>query len=452
MNENRNRLFLGACFALIVTSVSFAVRSKCEEVFRVDYGLSPEEIGWAIGPAFWGFTAAMVIGGLIIDIVKTKTIIWTGFVLHLLGIITLIFADTKISFYLGNLFFGLGNGCVEASFNPMIATLFPNEKTKMLNRFHVWFPGGIVIGGLLAYLMMDLMGLSHQLYIGVMLIPLLIYGYLFIGQSIPETERVANKVSYSDMIKATGAPFMLLVATLVMFVLANFGQLPFVSACLNFFPEKFGFSPSSMYIVIVAVLLVAALAEGKLAWGAKLVFPLMFFMMLLTAATELVTTQWMNALFQNAGVNAMVLLALITAIMAVGRFFAGGLVHKFNPAGVLLISSILALIGLYMMSVASGPAFTIISAIVFAVGVCYFWPTMLGYVAEYVPESGALGMSIMGGAGMVSVAMFLPMLGGVMEKDGTQTALRFMGFFPLILIAGFLVLLFVYGRKQNTES
>src|SRR5690606_29455963 len=142
----------------------------------------------------------------IIDIVKTKTIVWSAFILHFIGAILFIMAKNKETLFLANVFVGLGNGSVEAAFNPLVATIYPNEKTKMLNRFHVWFPGGIVIGSLLAFLMMDTVALGWQIYIGVLFIPLAIYGFLFFGQTIPETERVSSGVSYKGMLNAIGAP------------------------------------------------------------------------------------------------------------------------------------------------------------------------------------------------------------------------------------------------------
>ncbi len=432
---NKSRLFVASCLALLVTSLTFAMRAKIEGVFGSveGYGLTKEEVGWAFSPAFWGFTGAMVIGGLIIDIVKTKNIVRAAFFLHLIGTISLLMATTKEILFLANVFIGFGNGCVEAALNPLIATVYPNEKTKMLNRFHVWFPGGIVIGGLLAWLMMDTMGLSWQLYVGILFIPLAIYGYLFFGQAIPETERAASGVSYKQMIHATGAPVVLLIATVFMFSIAN-----------NFFQ----LGESWMYLAAIGILFISALIEGSFIKKISVIFPIMFFFMLLTAATELVTTQWINALLGDAGINPMLILVVITGLMAVGRFFAGGLVHRFNPSGVLLLSAVFSTIGLYWMSIASGPFMTMLAAIVFAIGICYFWPTMLGFVAEYIPESGALGLSVMGGAGMVSVSMFLPLMGKVLDTQGTQVAMQSLGILPAILIAGFFFLYLSYRNKK----
>lgn len=437
-NINRSRLFIGSCLALLVTSMTFAMRAKIEEVFGpvADggiFGLNKEAIGWAFGPAFWGFTIAMVIGGFIIDIVKTKTIIWSAFILHFIGAILFIMAKNKETLFLANVFIGLGNGSVEAAFNPLVATIYPNEKTKMLNRFHVWFPGGIVIGSLLAFLMMDTIGLGWQIYIGVLFIPLVIYGFLFFGQQIPETERVSSGVSYQGMLNAIGAPVTIILSMTLMLLFA----IDVVKL-----PEEW------MYLAFIGVSLLLSIIEASLIRKTNPIFPFMFTFMLLTASTELVTTQWVNALLKDAGVSQMLILALITGIMAVGRFFAGSLVHRLNPVGVLLLSAVFSALGIYLLSTVSSSALTIVASVFFAIGVCYFWPTMLGFVAEYIPKSGALGLSLLGGAGMVSVAMFLPVMGRIMEEKNEKIALQSIGILPIILIVGFGILYFIYKDKK----
>ena len=134
--------------------------------------------------------------------------------------------------------------------------------------------------------------------------------------------------------------------------------------------------------------------------------------------------------------------------MAVGRFFAGGLIHRLNPTGVLLGSSVLATGGLFLLSISNGPVMTLGSAAVFAVGVCYFWPTMIGVASEYVPKSGALGMSILGGAGFVATSMVLPIMGKSIETAGPQMTLRNMMVLPIILIVAFVVLYIIIKNRK----
>ncbi len=199
-NINKNRLFLASCLALITTSMTFAIRARLETVFGPEgIGLTLEQIGYAFTPAFWGFTIAMIIGGPLVDSLGIKKITWIAFVMHALGIIGTLMADSMTSLFIATLFVGIGNGMVEAALNPMIASMYPKNKTKMLNRFHVWFPGGIVIGSIVGWLIMDVMGLSWQAMVLTLFIPLILYAVLFWGQKFPVTERVQLGVSNSKM-------------------------------------------------------------------------------------------------------------------------------------------------------------------------------------------------------------------------------------------------------------
>jgi MFS family permease len=434
---NQKRLFIAACLALLVTAITFAIRAKIEGVFTDVYGLSKEEVGRAFAPAFWGFAIAMFAGGYFIDIVKTKSIIWAAFVMHLIGIVLLLMAKDYTSLFLANVFIGLGNGSVEAACNPLVTALFPDKKTKMLNRFHVWFPGGIVIGGILAWLIMDQIDLSWQILVGVLFIPLAIYGYLFFGQKIPETERVSSGVSYKEMMRNVGAPITITLAVIFMILMATNATVADAVTASYTLP-----------IIIVAIVTVLIIIEGRLMNKISLLFPLIFGCMLLTSSTELGTTQWINALLETNGINPMIILVVVTGIMAVGRFFAGGLIHSLNPTGVLLGSSVIATLGLYLLSISSGAAMTLASAAVFAVGVCYFWPTMIGVASEYVPKSGALGMSILGGAGFVATSMVLPIMGRSIETSGPAITLRNMMILPIILIVAFIVLYIIINKKK----
>lgn len=435
---NQKRLFVAACLALLVTAITFAIRAKIEGVFTDDYGLTKEQVGRAFGPAFWGFAVAMFAGGYFIDLVKTKTIVWAAFVLHLVGIVLLLLAKDYTSLFLANVFIGLGNGSVEAACNPLVTALFPEKKTKMLNRFHVWFPGGIVVGSLLSALLMDSLNLPWQVLVAMLFIPLAIYGYLFFGQKIPETERVASGVSYKEMMRNVGAPYTITAAVIFMIIVAT---TPSVSHAIT--------ASYSTPLIIVAIIALLIIVEGRLVNKITLLFPLIFGCMLLTASTELGTTQWINALLADNGIHPMIILAVVTGLMAVGRFFAGGLIHRLNPTGVLLGSSIISVGGLFLLSIASGPVATVLSAAVFAVGVCYFWPTMIGVASEYVPKSGALGMSILGGAGFVATSMVLPIMGQSIQTSGAQTTLRNMTVLPIILVVAFIVLyMLVKNRKE----
>jgi MFS family permease len=351
---NRNQLFTAACLSLLVTSLSFGIRAGILNRLGVQFNLNAAELGTIAATAFWGFPLAVIIGGFLVDIIGMKRLLVIAFLLHILGIVLTIFAGGFTSLFISTLCIGLANGTVEAACNPLVTALFPDNKTTKLNHFHLWFPGGIVIGTLIVYFIdkINLRGVNMwQIEVGLMLIPTLIYGYLFSKLSFPVTERVSAGVSTGEMYRA-------------------------------------------------------------------LLNPLFIFMIILmfgTAITELFTGQWIDVLLRNVSDNAILLLTIETGVMVIGRGFAGPIVHRFSPSGVLLISAILSAIGLYMLGHTTGNML-FAGAIIFGMGVCYFWPTMLGFVAENLPKTGAVGLNLMGGAGMFAVSIYMMFMGGYYDR------------------------------------
>jgi MFS family permease len=390
---NAKRLFWMSCMALVTTAMTFAIRAKLELVWKGEFGLSAETLALAIAPAFWGFTLAQFIGGPLVDVIGMKRFVRIAFFLHVIGIVITVFARDFWTLFIGTLFIGVGNGSIEAGCNPLVASIFPKDKTKMLNRFHVWFPGGIVIGSLISYLIIDILELTWPILIGTLVVPLVIYGVLMIRQKFPKTERVEMGISYGSMWKAILRPLFLV----------------------------------------------------------------MLFCMLLSAATELTTGQRISSLLEGTGVAPILVLAFINGIMAIGRAFAGPIVHRINTTGMLFFSAIVSMIGLLLMSYVNGSFLTFAAAAVFAIGICFFWPTMLGFVSENVPESGALGLSIFGGAGMLSTSIFLPLSGFLSDikepgqeifKYTGQDILRYTAILPAILIVIFAVVFLTIRRKK----
>lgn len=348
--SNTSRLFTASRIALVVTAMSFALRGGAMGPWTSEFHLSNEQVGWISGTAFWGFTLAMVFGGPLCDVIGLGRLVAIAFVGHLAGLALTLCASGFWSLFVGTLLFGVANGAVEAACNPLIATLYPDDKTTKLNLFHVWFPGGIVIGGLCSWAM-TLAGLGWRWQFATMAIPAVVYGLMFLGQGFPKTERVQQGISTADMFKA----------------------------CL---------SPGFLLMVVC---------------------------MFMTAATELGPQQWLPAILSHAGVNGMIVLVWVTGLMAVGRQVAGVFVHRLSPLGMLLMSAALSALGLTAMAHSSGPLL-FAAATLFAFGVCFFWPTMLGYVNEKYPATGALGLAIMGGAGMFSAGQMVPLIGIFYDK------------------------------------
>lgn len=389
-------LFNASCTALVVTALTFATRAGMIEPWRAEFNLTGEQVGWIIGTAFWGFTLAMILGGPLVDVIGMKRIIYIAFFSHVAGILLTILAGGFWSLFFSTLLIGIANGSVEASTNPLITAMYPDDKTKKLNQFHVWFPGGIVIGGLLVFAL-EALGYGWRTQMAAMLIPTLAYGLLFLRVKFPQTERVTAGFSYKDMLKACVSPLFL-----------------FMAAC-----------------------------------------------MLLTAATELGSNQWMTALLENVmeaeGLNSILLLVWISGIMAVGRSVAGPIVHKLSPSGVLLGSAIFSGLGLFLLSFSSG-YWSFGAAAVFAIGITYFWPTMLGFVNENIPKSGALGLAIMGGIGFLGGAIAQPLLGKIYDikfaSIGDSLAAGSATLRTVIVLTAVLTVAFIYLylRQRRLKS
>ena len=406
MNENVNKsaLFNGSCFALITTAFTFSIRAGILPQLGEEFGLSAEQLGFINLMWFVGFPISMIIGGLVYHTFSPKNIMMVAFVCHTLGILLTIFAGGYTTLLISTLFIGIGNGCTEAACNPMIADMYSGVKMqKMLSRFHMWFPGGILVGSLISFFMTS-MGLGWEAQMWVTMVPTITYAVLFFGKTFPKPQ-LEEANSLATNFKAMLSP----------------------------------------------------------------VWIFLFFCMALTAITEFGPGQWVSVVLSNSGAEPMIILALTAGLMAVGRFFAGPVVGKLGQTGVLLVGAILATIGIYMFSTQTGPM-AYVAAIIFAMGVCYFWPVMIGSVAHRVPQSSALGMSIVGGMGMFSTAIFQPFIGSwidsarvensgkgltgnALELATGQDALLKMMTFPAILIVLFLIFFFWQkNTKKITES
>tara|TARA_A100001015_G_scaffold245653_1_gene281673 strand:+ start:1430 stop:2638 length:1209 start_codon:yes stop_codon:yes gene_type:complete len=391
--NNKNRLFYGSCFALITTAFSFSIRAGILPQLGEAFDLNGQQLGFINSMWFLGFPISMILGGLFYHTIGPKRIMQFAFLTHMLGIILTIYSGGYVGLLISTLLIGIGNGCTEAACNPMIADAYEGkEMNTLLNRFHMWFPGGIVLGSLISKFMTDA-DLGWQAQIWVIVIPTLIYVYLFYGQEFPKSKvEAANSVTGN--LKAMATP---------------------------------------IYIFILGC-------------------------MALTAISEFGPQQWTSLIMQSSGAQPMLILALVTGLMAVGRYFGGDIVHKFDQTGVLLGSAVLAAIGIFLFSTQTGPM-VYVAAIFFALGVCYFWPNMIGFVAEKIPASGALGMSIVGGMGMFSTSIFQPIIGGWIDNStveqaangltGTaldlaagQQTLTYMISFPGVLIVLFTILYF----------
>ncbi|MEJ7778842.1 MAG: MFS transporter [Daejeonella sp.] len=400
MNENINKsaLFNGSCFALITTAFTFSIRAGILPQLAERFSLTAEQLGFINLMFFLGFPISMIIGGFVYHTFGPKNIMKAAFVAHTIGILMTIYAGGYTGLLVSTLFIGFGNGCTEAACNPLIADAYAGSKmNKMLNRFHMWFPGGILIGALISKFMTD-SGFGWQAQMWVTIIPTIIYAVIFYGKTFVESQD-QGAISLTNNFKAMLTPLYLF----------------------------------------------------------------LFFCMALTAITEFGPNQWVSIIMSESGASPMLILALTSGTMAVGRFFAGPVVKLFGQTGILLTSAILSAIGIYMFSVVTGPL-AYVATVIFALGVCYFWPVMVGAVAQRAPLSGALGLSIIGGIGMFSTAIFQPIIGSwidsarlantaegltgaQLELAAGQDTLSKLLIFPAILIVLFII--FFFWQKQT---
>jgi fucose permease len=386
-----SRLFFGSSVALVVIGLSFAIRGDIIGELRSQFQLTNEQLGWIAGAAFWGYVGSIFLGGQLCDVFGMGRLLTLAFVTHIAGIALTIFANGFWTLWAATLAMGIAGALIEAAINPLIAALYPRDKTQKLNVLHSWFPWGIVLGGLAAYLMTRLQ-FGWQAKMGLLLVPTFLYGLAYFGQKFPPTERVAQGVSTASMYKE-------------------------------------------------------ALKPG---------FLILVFSMVLTAATELGPNQWIpSILTTTAHMPGILVLVWINALMGIGRMAAGPVIHRLSPVGLLVCAAALATAGLLALSLSSSAAAALAAATVFAVGVCYFWPTMLGLTSERYAAGGALTLAIMGGAGNLSVALVLPLMGRVYDLRGPELALRYVAALPAFLTVLFTAMWIAErsrGRSRNVEA
>lgn len=391
-DAERGHLFLASCIALTATGMTFAIRGDIMAALGKQFTLNDYQLGLIGGAAFYGFMLSILFGGALVDALGMKRILGLAFLAHVGGLLTTIFASSFAALFAGTLIVGIGNGLVEAACNPLIATAFADRKTQKLNAFHAWFPGGLIIGGLASYFLGQA-GMSWQVKLSVILLPVIVYGLMFLGRTFPQTERVQAAISTGEMYREAARPAFLLLA----------------------------------------------------------------FCMLLTAATELGPNQWIpKVLTDTAGASGILLLVFINAVMFAGRSIAGPIVHRLSPVGLLAGSSVLSAVGLFLLSRAASPATAYLAATLFALGICYYWPTMLGLTSERFPRGGSLLLGIMGAVGNLSVALVLPYMGAINDAyKNTATpgeAFAKVAVLPVILAVIFAAIYFSDRAKGGYKA
>lgn len=364
---DRRRLFIISVIALVTAGISFSLRSSIADALKttfldpIDPARSAEMLGSALGVAFLGFAFTIAIGSALLDLLGMGRLLGGASLCFIAGGILIETTPHATAagdlapfhwLYAGCLVTGMGWGLVETVINPLAATLYPEDKTHRLNVLHAWWPGGLIMGGLLG-LGLGRLDLGWQAKYAVVFLPAVIFGAMCLVTRFPKTERAAAGIPTRVMFGQLGRP---------------------------------------LFIVFFCCMVLTAASE--LAPGQWVDF----------------------ALTRTTGMQGIWLLIYISGIMFVMRHFAGAFAHRMSPVGVLWVSCLLAAIGLFLLSQASSPVTALLAATVWGTGVCFMWPTMLAAASERFPRGGALLMGLMGTAGTLSIWFFLPRMGAIYDQ------------------------------------
>jgi MFS family permease len=408
---NQKRLFLGCFLSLIATAFGFAVRGAVLGDLAKQFDLSNQQLGYINGAGGYPFAISIILLSLVIDKLGYGRAMVFAFLGHVVSALMTIFATSFEMLYWGTFLFALSNGFVEAVINPVVATIFDKNKTHWLNILHAGWPGGLVLGGLLA-IAISFMGMGGETWrwqMAILLIPTVAYGIILLGQKFPVQERVAAGVSYMDMLKEFGWGSAYITSFLL---LAGISQVMVVT----------GIEPMSLKVQAgLAVIPAVAFGLYVKSFGRPM-FVFLLLVMHLLATTEIGTDSWISDIMRSVlGSQNMGIMFLVytSSIMFVLRFFAGPIVHKLSPLGLLICSAAIASGGLLWLANAGSGAFALFAAATFyGLGKTFFWPTTLGVVSEQYPKGGALLLNGIAGVGMLAVGVLgQPLIGAVQDRD-----------------------------------
>jgi len=445
---NQNRLFLGCFVSLIATAFAFMVRASVLSELATEFELSSEQVGYiGVGAGLYPFAISIILLSLVIDKIGYGRAMVFAFLAHLISTVLMIFANSFQMLYWATFLFALANGTVEAVINPVVATVYSKNKTHWLNILHAGWPGGLVLAGLLSIVVSLAVGMfvgesadgtpvyTWRYQMVLLLLPTLLYGFLLFGQKFPVQERVSAGVSYMEMLKEFGTASCVIVCFLLaagvdqILLTQSTPEKPMslsialdlqgtIESASETIPE--GVAKMIMYLGLA---LIPSIVFGAIVrtFG-RFMFVFLLLVMLLLATTELGTDGWIPDIVGTITANPLVgTLALVytSLIMFVLRFFAGPIVHRISPLGLLAVCAGIATAGLLWLSNA-GTALSILflAATLYGVGKTFFWPTTLGVVSEQYPKGGALMLNAIAGVGMLAVGTLGgPLIGTVQDRS-----------------------------------
>jgi MFS family permease len=369
---NHKSIYWICVLALFTAALANAVRAGAAGAMKaalfdpIDLQRSGEMIGNVLGNSFLGFALSLLVLSPLLDRIGAKRVVLLAAACFIVGPLLVLLAPSAgagsvyLLINLAMVIWGFGWGATEASINPVVATLYSNDKTGKLNSLHAYWPFGFVVGGLLSVLFFKQLNLGWEALVGLTIIPGIVLAIWAMRHDFPQTESTAKGVAFNEMM---AEPFK---------------------------------RPS---------------------------FWIFFVIMFLTASAELAPGAWVDvALTHTVGFSGILVMVYVSAIMFVMRHFAGALDHKFSDMGLLLMCTLPAALGLYLLSVANSPVTALIAATAWAFGVCFMWPTMLAAVARRYPKSGPWGIGLIGFAGAMAIYFVLPQLGKIYDDAKIKQA------------------------------
>jgi MFS family permease len=411
--SNAQRLLWAGFLAILATGIGFGIRGGILATWAAEFGFTGAQLGAIGGAGLTGFCFGVIIGGLVVDKIGYGKLIVAAFVMHLLSAFVTFSAtqgqaqSTAYMFlYLGTFIFALGNGTLEAVANPLVSTLFPRNRTHYLNILHASWPAGLVIGGLIGWILGDGMGVSWKLQLGLFLVPTVLYGLAFMGQSFPKSEASEKGLTVGEMLKEVG-----ILGALVACALLGLFFKDQLGGILAFFTGSAFFTSPTWSLLcwgVAGVLLLMVGIKTNFSMGAILLFVL-FCTHALVGAVELGTDGWIQNITGNILTPAQgKILFVFTSLLMFSLRFCADFIERnlgLSPVGLLVLCATMAVIGLRMVSGIETFVGAMVALSVYAIGKTFFWPTMLAIVGDRFPRTGAVAMSMMGGIGMMSAGL-----------------------------------------------
>jgi MFS family permease len=410
---NAQRLLWAGFLAILAAGIGFGIRGGILANWAAEFGFTGAQLGAIGGAGFTGFCFGIIIGGVVVDRVGYGKLVVAAFLFHVLSAF-ITFAATQgqaqstayLFLYMGTFVFALANGTLEAVANPLVSTLFPNNRTHYLNILHASWPAGLVLGGLVGWILGEGMQVGWKVQLGLFLVPTFLYGVAFFGQSFPKSEASAKGLSVWTMLQEVG-----ILGALVACVLIGLFFKDQLGSILSFFTGNPFFTSGTWSLIAWAAagaLLLVVAVKTSFSVGSLLLFVL-FVTHALVGAVELGTDGWIQNITGNILTPAQgkILFVFTSLLMFALRFTFHFIESRLNvtPVGLLLACAVLGAVGLFMVSGIETFAGAMVALAVYALGKTFFWPTMLAVVGDRFPRTGAVAMSIMGGIGMMSAGL-----------------------------------------------